>query len=40
MIRMDGTFENVHDIPEYMVYNMSKRIENVAGEVVQIPVRL
>lgn len=40
VIRMDGTFENVHDIPEYKVHNMSKSIENVDGEVVQIPVRL
>lgn len=40
VIRMDGTFENVHDIPEYKVHNMSRSIENVDGEVVQIPVRL
>ena len=40
VIRMDGTFENVHDIPEYKVHNMSESIENVDGEVVQIPVRL
>ena len=40
VIRMDGTFDNVHDVPDYVVHNMSKRFENVAGEIVQRPVFL
>lgn len=40
VIRMDGTFQNVHNVPDYVVHNMSKRFENVEGEVVQLPVFL
>lgn len=40
IVRMDGAFNNVHGVPEYVIDNMRKRFENVDGEIIQRPVFL